>query len=422
MKDTSLVEIVLDLRDYPEQLKTAEDYLRLWERLESGLNGNTLVAGKTHILESNQPKGKIGLYILSVPKHASLVTTDTCFAVHSVLERPNLLYQCAVCNEYGPFRCAEKGCENRLCERHAAILDGSMRAYCPEHAPKCAGSGLPATFWCDGPGCRRRIAWSDKYRVQHPNDPDHWYCQQCYAQEFPSCSVHPCKDTGIARCEFIDRYNGTSCDKSICNKHVNRWQIYGPQKLGAALCPEHARVKTLSEDEILYQMVAITARRKSKQPRRRVNHPQEMIVIPSLMSIRHIYINTQNKVVKPEVINLKLDQFLSQLKTKQGDGLSRDMVWLIEQSGSRREREMGHFESQLEQGQIIFNKLVEKLRLQGEYLLAQNVRFADYRPRKNLLFIYLDNQYIGRFKGTQGRKIIALEQYLGVKIQFEKSS
>jgi hypothetical protein len=127
-------------------------------------------------------------------------------------------------------------------------------------------------------------------------------------------------------------YTGKSCDKSICNKHVNRWQIYGPQKLGAALCPDHARVKTLSEDEILYQMVAITAQRKSKQPRRRPNRQQEMIAIPSLMSIRHIYINTQNKVVNPEAINLKLDQFVSQLRTKQGDRLTQDMVWLIEQS------------------------------------------------------------------------------------------
>jgi hypothetical protein len=419
MKDTAPVEIVLDLKDYPAQLKTAEDYLQFWERLEQGLNGNTLVAGKTHVIESNQPKGKIGLTILSVPKQASVVTGDTCFAIHSVLERPYLLYKCKVCNEYGPFRCAEKGCENRMCERHAAILDGSMRAYCPEHAPKCAGSGKPATFWCDGPNCRGRVAWSNPYRVQHPNDADHWYCPQCYEQVFPACSVHACPDTGTARCEFIDRYTGKNCNKPICNRHVNRWQIYGPQKLGAALCPEHARVKTLTEDEILYQMVAITARRRSKQPRRRPDRPQEMITIPSLMSIRHIYINTQNKVVKPEAINSRLDVFLSQLKTRPGDRLAQDMAWLIEQSGSRREREMGKVELQLEQGKIIFNKLVEKLSLQGEYLLAENVRFADYRPFKNLLFIYLDAQYRGRFIGRRGSKKIALQEYLGVKIQFE---
>lgn len=419
MKDISPVEIILNLIDYPEQLNTAEDYLRFWERLESGLIGNTLVPGKTHILESDQPKGKIGIHIVSVPKNASLVTKDTRFAIHSVLERPNLLYKCAVCNQYGPFRCAEKGCENRICERDAVILDGSMRAYCPEHAPKCAGSGAPATFWCDGPDCRGKIAWSERYRVQHPNDPDHWYCPQCYTQVFPSCSVYSCSDTGTARCEFIDRYTGKSCDKSICNKHVNRWQIYGPQKLGAALCPDHTRVKSLSEDDILFQMVAITAQRKSKQPRKRLNRPQEMIAIPSLMSIRHIYINTQNKIVNPEAINVKLDQFVSQLRTKPADKLTQDMIWLIEQSRSRREREVGSFESQQEQGQIIFNKLVERLTLLGEYRLVENVRFADYRPRKNLLFIYLDVQYRGLFIGRQGSKKIALQEYLGVTIQFE---
>lgn len=417
MKDSSPIEIVLDLKDYPEQLKTADDYLRLWYGIESGIIGNTLIAGKTHILASDQ--GKIGMYIISVPNNASLVTKDTCFAIHSVLERPNLLYKCIVCNEYGPFRCAEKGCEKRICEQHAVIIDGNMRAYCPEHAPKCAGSGLPATFWCDGPRCRGKIAWSDRYRIQHPSDPDHWYCPDCYALVFPSCSVPACSDTGTARCEFINRETGKSCDKSICNRHVNRWQIYGPQKLGAALCPDHARVKSLSEDEILYQMVAITARRKGKQPRRRSNRPQEVIAIPSLMSIRHIFINTQNKVVNPDAINLKLDQFVSQLRTRQADRLTQDMVSLIEQSRSRREREMSYFASEQEQGQIIFNRLVERLSLLGEYTLAENVRFADYRPRKKLLFIYLDAPYQGRFIGSHGIKIKALEQYLEVKIQFE---
>jgi hypothetical protein len=65
---------------------------------------------------------------------------------------------------------------------------------------------------------------------------------------------------------------------------------------------------------------------------------------------------------------------------------------------------MGSFESEQEQGQIIFNKLVEKLSLQGEYVLAQNVRFADYRPRRNLLFIYLDAQYRGLFIGRKGNQ------------------
>lgn len=419
MKDTSPVEIILDLRDYPEQLKTAEDYIGFWERLESGLKGNTLVAGKTHFLESAQPKGKIGLTILSVPKPASAVTKDTLFAIHSVLERPNLLYKCIVCSKYGPFRCAEKGCDNRICEGHATIIDGSMRAYCPQHTPKCAGSGLAATFWCDGPDCRSRVAWSQPYRVQHPNDPDHWYCRKCYALEFPSCYVQSCNDTGTTRCEFVDRYTGKSCDQSVCSKHVRRWQIYGPQKLGVALCPDHARVNNLSEEDILYQMVAITARRRSKQPRRRSNRSQEIIAIPSLMSMRHIYLNTQNKAIKPELINNKLEQFLAQLRTRQGDKLTQDMIWLIEQSRSRRDRQILAVESQLEQGQVIFQKLVERLSLQGEYLLAQNVRFADFRPHKSLLFIYLDPQYRGRFVGTNGKKIKALQDYLGVLIKFE---
>jgi hypothetical protein len=404
------VEIELNLLNYEDQLKRPADYLRFWDQLSTGLQGNKLVAGKTHFLESHN-KGKIGLTIIAVPQGFSVVTKDTRFAIHSVLEQPNLRYKCSVCRSYGPFRCGEKTCDKRLCDQHAVILDGNMRAYCPEHAPKCKGSGTKATFWCDGPRCRGRVAWSDTYRVRHPNDPDHWYCPDCYALEFPPCSIQTCEDTGTTRCEYIYESTGESCNRSLCNKHVKRWQIYGPHKLGVALCSEHANIKQQTERNILYQMVVVTVKRNSKRRRYRE-------YLPSLMSIRHIFINAKNEVYDPVDINHRLDRLEQEFRASNGK-FAQDMAKLIQQSKPRRKQDIDRFGGQQLQGQTIFRKLQEKLVLQGEDIVVANLRFSDYRPRNKLLFIYLDQQYRGRLIGRGGTKIKQLQQELDVRIKFE---
>ena len=411
------VEIVLDLLKYQEYLKTPADYLRFWNQISAGLQGNRLVVGKTHRLESPQ-KGQIGFTIISVPQDFSVVTKDTRFAIHSVLEQPVVHYKCLVCRSYGPFRCAEKGCEKRLCDQHAVILDGSMRAYCPEHEPKCKGSGAKATFWCDGIRCRGRVAWSESYRVRHPNDPDHWYCPDCYALEFPRCGTYGCQDTGTTRCQHIDEVSGKSCNRSLCNRHVRRWQIYGPHKLGVALCPEPARIRQYGEQKILYQMVAVTTRRILKRQRKRRSQQQDFIAMPTLMSIRHIFINASNQVYSPIDIDQRLERFQQELQAS-GDKFAQDMARMIERSKSRRKRDLQSFGLEQSQGQNIFRRLQEKLRLQGNDTVADNLRFSDYRPRHKLLFVYLDPQYRGRLIGRGGARIKPLQQELDVRIRFE---
>jgi hypothetical protein len=416
MTDFASVEIVLNLLEYQERLKTPDDYLLFWNKVSVGLLGQPLAIGKTHSLESSQ--GKVGLTIISVPVGFSVVTQNTRFAIHSVLEPPDLRYKCSVCQSYGPFRCVEKNCENRICEKHAIILDGSMRAYCPTHAPICKGSGKNATFWCDGPRCHSRVAWSDQYRIQHPNDIDHWFCPDCYKIQFPSCSIPSCTLTGTTRCEYIDKISGKSCDHSLCNKHAKLWQIYGPHKLGVVLCSEHTNIKQLSEAEILYQMVAITARRVTIRRSNRRRQNQDFIDLPSLMSMRHIYINAKNQLIAPSELDKRLELLKNGLQAS-GNQSSQEMGILIEKNKQKRNRELQTFASDQQQGQDIFYKLQEKLRLQGEDILVSNLRFADYRPNKKILFVYLDSQYRGRLVGKEGAKIKPLQEYLGVRIQFE---
>ena len=411
MTNANPIELELNLLQYKTKLKSSEDYLNFWNGLADALQGHTLVAGKTHFIETPQ-NGKIGLRIISVPRAFSVVTQETNFAIHSVLERPDIRYKCFVCRSYGPFRCSEQNCKNRLCDQHVVILDGNMRAYCPNHAPVCRGSGGRAIFWCDGPRCRGRMAWSEQYRVQHPNDADHWYCRECYALQFPTCSSLYCHDTGTTRCEHVNPSSGESCNRSLCNRHVKRWQIYGPHKLGVALCSEHANIKRLSESEILYQMVAVTTQRLSRW------HRSGFISLPSLMSIRHIFINAKNEIVNPDVIDQRLAQLRRDLAYSSGK-LSQDMARMIERSGSKRKRELSSFDNEQGQGRAIFARLVAVLRTQGKEQLADNLRFADYRPRHKLLFVHLDEQYRGAFIGRSGSNIKPLQDSLGVRIQFE---
>jgi len=417
MTPSILIEVELNLLDYQESLKTVTDYLRFWEKLSVALQGVKLVEGKTHFLESPD-KGRIGLQIISVPHGFSVVNKDSRFAVYSVLEKPALRYKCGICQMYGPFRCAGMNCEKRLCDKHAIILDGNMRAYCPDHVPKCKGSGANATFWCDGINCHGRVAWSDTYRIYHPNDPDHWYCPDCFALEFPACNEYGCQDTGTTRCEYVDEITGKSCERSLCNRHVRRWQIYGPHKLGAALCSRHANIKQYRVQEILYQMVAITTRQLQERQTRRRRVQQDFIALPSLMSIRHIFINTQNQVMNPVEIDRHLDDLEQKLRAMRGQ-FAQSMARLLDQSKSKRNRELESFDADQSQGLNIFNRLKEKLRLQGEDVVVANLNFSDYRPRTKLLFVYLAQQYRGRLIGKQGATIKRLEQELDVRIQFE---
>jgi hypothetical protein len=80
--------------------------------------------------------------------------------------------------------------------------------------------------------------------------------------------------------------------------------------------------------------------------------------------------------------------------------------------------ELAASDSDQAQGHEVFRRLVQVLRSQGYDTVAANLRFAGYRPRGNLLLVYLDPQYKGHLIGRGGATIKQLQLHLNVRIQF----
>ena len=412
------IEVVLDLRDFSERLRGGGDFRALWNDLLPALVGRTLTAGDVSRLEDPR-RGTIRLNVIVVPDATSVIDKETPFAVHAVLEPPLVYHQCSVCRGYAPFRCSacEGDKKKRMCDLHAIILDGSMRAFCPEHAPRCYGSGGPATFWCDGQRCRGRVAWSEPYRVRHPNDPDHWYCPDCFKELFPPCEHSGCDATGTVICEYVDQGSGQRCDRRVCNRHAWRWQIYGPHRRGLGLCPAHSNLRRLTDEQIVFQVAAGTAVRNKTDAQGR--NYREYFPLPTLQSIRHIFLHTRKAVYDVRQINGALDDVARKLGQ---NSLDRAIATLIEKSRARRQRDIDRDDSEKNAGLQQFRRLQQALTVRGSDDLAQAVRFADFRPRSNVLFIHLDEAWRGLFIGRGGNSIRELERSLGFRIDFDKGS
>ena len=410
------VEITLDLTEYNEKIQRPKDFLAFWKKLcpvfETGAKINQ---GESKTVENE--KGKVKINFINIPHHLSLISKDTPFAIHSVLQRPEIIYKCSSClnierkEKYGPFKCFS--CDNRMCDEHAVILDGKMRAYCHEHLPKCKGSNQPATFWCDGPKCRGEIAWSEKYRTFHPNNKNHWYCPDCYTAVFPKCNHLNCDITGINSCEYILSNKGENCNKRLCNKHVKRWQIYGPHKKGLSLCIDHARINNLSLETIIFQVVLATAKRN-------INKKQKFKEqrLPSLGSIKHILIKGLGIQKDLQTIYNGILIFKSAL---QHDNLSRQIIIDIDRVSEIWNKELKNSKEHDETGMKIFEVLKSYLINSRQDDIAAVIRYSDYRANKKILFIRVDESKRGFLIGKQGQNIKKINEYLGVTIQFEST-
>ncbi len=322
------VEIMLDLRGYERRLQGPAAFIEFWEKLSPALQGRPLVADKPYELEHGS--GSIRFTVIRNPP--AQVTDQTRFAVHSLLEPPQLKYTCDLCrnekrNVYGPFvcpLCKDAGGDGRVCDNHVVILDGSMRSVCRTHAPQCA-CGTPATFWCQGPECRRRKAWCDTHRKRHRNDPDHSYCEQCYAQLFPACEHAGCASVGTLACEFIDSKTLEPCERRACPSHMQRWQVHGPDEEGLALCSRHRGVRLLADDGLIFQIILGTATRRLRLPR----SPQ----LPTLQSVRHILRKARGRSYDLHEIARLFEGFKVHLD--KGSALGRELARLLA-SGAQR--------------------------------------------------------------------------------------
>lgn len=416
------VELEVDFRDFHAAPETAQEFVSFWGRLSGQLAGKPLRAGATYEVEHPRD-GVLRLSVLALPPEHAVVGRDTPFAIHSILERPRLRRVCGRCSAAGAKSysayscpaCRDASRPDRLCDRHVVILNGGMRldgrlnATCEEHVPACR-CGRRASFWCAGPRCRRAAAWCDLHRRQHPNAPDLFHCLDCYGELFPECGHPRCAFTATAFCEFVVD-GGASCGRRMCSKHVLRWQVYGPHRIGLGLCDQHRGVGRLTDDQLVFQLVAATANRKLTAARARHD-------LPSLQSVHHILLKVRQRAYGIPAI----DQLFVRLaqSTGRGDARARAMSDLLEQHARFRSRNVARDVAEKQQGLPFFELLKAALRARGWHEVADAVVFSDYKPNANALYIRLRQDLRGRMIGRGGRTIQELGQQVGAKINFEK--
>jgi len=258
------VELIIDLRRFSDSTDTPERIDRLWRDINSDLVGKSLNTGS--VISLSRPAGNIDLWIANangIPQ----VTENTVFQVVDVLRSPKLLYQCAVCGEYGPLRCIsceEEGEETRLCSAHAHIIKDELSAYCPDHIPTCncrSGCNETATFRCRS--CartnRQQSLYGQHFLRTHPRDPDVDYCHRCYQWKFERCQSSGCNRIGRSKCNYQTRSMADPCNAPSCTDHSYQWKIWGPHNRGVTLCERHKGILGSTDPEDLIFLI-VTAR------------------------------------------------------------------------------------------------------------------------------------------------------------------
>jgi hypothetical protein len=234
------VDVILDLRQWPDRVRDPAGLTALWDQVERALNGTDL---------RRRPENRVTLsrgvvaVRLARAEAAAVIRPDTAVRVVTVLEKPRLQHPCRSCTgpgqeSEGVFRCP--GCDGAgwLCAGHAQVLDGALIGTCRRHRPNCAECGKAATYRCAGPACRGQAAHCDQHRRGRAGDGGWAYCPGCHSTLFPDCAIAKCANVGSAGCEFTDdRLRG--CGQRLCPEHLRRWQVFGPERLGLALCGRH---------------------------------------------------------------------------------------------------------------------------------------------------------------------------------------
>ncbi len=258
------VELIFDLRRFSETTDTLERIEHLWREINSDLVGRPLNTG--NVISLNLPAGTVDLWIANangIPQ----IAENTEFQVVDVLRNPKLLYQCAVCGEYGPLRCIsceEEGKGTRLCSKHAHIIKDELSAYCPNHIPTCncrSGCQEIATFRCRS--CartnRQQSLYGQHFHRTHPKDPDVDYCHRCYRWKFEHCQSVGCNRIGRSKCKYQTRNMDEPCNAPSCTDHSYQWKIWGPHNRGVTLCERHKGILGSTEPEDLIFLI-VTAR------------------------------------------------------------------------------------------------------------------------------------------------------------------
>ncbi|MFD5492945.1 KH domain-containing protein [Streptomyces sp. NPDC001812] len=427
---SAAVPVMLDLRAHLRPPASPDGYVEMWNRLEPVLVTLDPRSGPRICLDMAE-EGTVTVLFLSPATAPVPFSANTPFAVRGILEPPRVRYSCATCRRegattYAPFTCTGCGSDERpgrVCDAHAVFLDGSLRTSCAEHVPVCR-CGRTARAWCGGPRCRSGRAWCSDHLVRHRGDASVEYCLECHEERFPACERSGCTGTGLTRCEHRDPNDGKPCDRRMCAEHVTRWRIYGDRSPGLALCARHhGGLRTASPDTLVALILMGTAaraqsRRGSRQGSRR------SAFLPRIGIVRHIFINTCNRVLDMGTLDSLFVQLQRDLQHRKavagGRGLTEAALRLLDQHAASRREDVQRFRDSHTEGKEHFARLRALLQQSGKYELADAITFADYRPKSGILFVRVPQEMRSRFIGSGGAVVKDLRARLGVNIQLER--
>ncbi|MFO0646579.1 MAG: hypothetical protein U0326_10105 [Polyangiales bacterium] len=413
----SRVEVILDVREFLGPASTRAELQALWAGVEHVLTGYPLQ-------DYPIPWGSYGKVSLTLAVSArGTWTPETPVAIQGVIHRTVPGRVCEVCLEsdaenprYAPFTCRCKPCRDArssiaLCEEHAVIPSGGEGSFHPKHAPRCPRCGAQATFWCDG-SCNQ--AWCNDHGKSHPSSRDHAYCEGCYDDFFPACSVAGCTNLGTLRCEHVTSPTGSaSCRRWVCSIHGIRWQVYGDsEKNGLARCTLHANIPSLPQDEILRQILYGTVLRQIRNGDKDhgpAHHPR----LPRLRAMNFIYRNAgQSSPNYPELHAAFVRAAASTSDAREGQ--------LLKQRLQQHMPELSKELAQLRGNTTVLRDRLRSLLLDsGLTEVAEAIEIVDYKPAKDanakdLAFWRLPDPLKGHFIGRGGQTIRSLSDRLGV--------
>jgi hypothetical protein len=423
------VRLVLDLRAFSHPSNDRDALGKLWPQLEHALAQLDLVPDGAYTIDSGG-HGTIGIRVIEVADGHRRSTPRTRFAVHHVMARPTVRLPCSTCRDdgrrtYGPYTCAscpppgkrDDKRPGRVCEDHVVVLSGSLLSMCRRHADSCSDSSCnrPATYRCEGSGCRRRTPWCDDHRRSAPGDPASAYCPACQARDYPSCSRPGCGGIGSIRCELVVDRDGRACDIATCGRHAARWQVYGPHVVGIGLCPPHRETpRTLDAQQVVYQIVAVASTRAG---------PLDVRVRrTSLGSVRHTFVKLHD--AEPPSIP-ELDRMFVRLASSLSPEIPHEdkMKQFVGRHAQVRENAVSVAAREQEEGYQRLRQLQAVLQREGKGELAAAMTYADWRPRAGAhgrLFVKLPEEYRGLFIGARGQNVQRLGMVLGFDVGLER--
>jgi hypothetical protein len=106
----------------------------------------------------------------------------------------------------------------------------------------------------------------------------------------------------------------------------------------------------------------------------------------------------------------------------EADPFQKKMIALIDSHELSRQEQLQRDEEEKAQGKPTYDALIDELRRRDLHELANNVTFADFRPKANCLYIRLAPQLRGGLIGVGGEHIQDLARIIGARITFERES